>query len=341
MKKFLCLLICILMTLSLFTGCGASSKSQEMDSAGMMDNEMQYSSSDMAVEESAPQEPGWTTSGNRGEPEEAPNASEGDSDAAQTEKIIYTANLGVETREFDQSVAAIEAMVEEFGGYIQDSSINGDSWYNEDGTTSVINRYAWYTVAVPVESFEKFLQKTGEVGNVTSESRSAENITSQYTDTEARIKSLEVQEERLLAMMEEATDIESLVTLEARLSEVTYEIESYERQLQNWDRRVAYSTVTLELWEVASYTQTAPVNRSFGEKLTDALSDGWHGFVRSAEGFVLWGAEALPMLIVLAVIVAVVLLVTGKLRKHRKAKKTAPPEPAEPPKDEPKQGTDN
>lgn len=324
MKKFLCLLICVFMVLSLFAGCGASSEAS--DTATVEMNTME--SADAAEEEIAVEESGWMTTASQSEAAE-PTA---ESDMAVTDKIIYTADLSVETREFDKAVAALETMIAECGGYIQDSSVVGDTWYNEDGTTSVVNRYAWYTLAVPVESFEAFLKQTGEIGNVTSESRSADNITSQYTDTEARLASLEVQEERLLAMMEEATDIESLIALEERLSEVTYEIESYERTLQDWDRQVAYSTVTVNLCEVATYTQTASVTRSYGEQMKDALADGWTGFVRSTQNFTLWAAEAWPTLIILAVIVVVVLTATRKFRKNKK--KTAPPEPAEEKKDE-------
>ena len=339
MKRSLCLLLSILMLFMLFAGCGAS-KMEASDSASV--EMMNTSQSSGAVRGD---EYGWVDWVEPGESEQydmeestAEEPAVADPAAEETtdvgEKIIYTANLAVETREFDESVTSVEAMVEAFGGYIQDSSISGDSWYREDGSTTVINRYAWYTVAVPVESFEDFLKQAGGIGNVTSESRSAENITSQYTDIEARIQSLEVQEERLLAMMEEATDIETLVTLEARLSEVTYEIEAYERQLQNWDRRVAYSTITIELWEVANYTQTAAVTRTYSEKLTDALSDGWNGFVRGTGDFVLFLAESLPMLVLLIAVFVAGLVSVRKFRKNRRKKVKVEEKPKENPDDQ-------
>lgn len=328
MKKIVCFLLCGVFALALFSGCGASSKS--MDSA-MNQSISTAPSEEITMEEEA----GWVDAA---EPEEVKETDEKlergeddatDSDETVREKVIYTASLSVETKKFDQATASIEAMVETYGGYIQDSTISGDSWYNDDGTTTVVNRYAWYTLAVPVESFEEFLRQAGEIGNVTAENRNAENVTSQYMDTEARLQSLEVQEERLLAMMKETDDIESLIALEERLSEVTYEMESYERKLQNWDRRIAYSTVNVELREVASYTQTAAVNRSFVEKLTDALSDGWTTFVYGAEDFVLGIAEGLPMLVILAVVILLVLVVGKKLYNRKKAKQDAAASPAE------------
>lgn len=321
MKKGIAVLLALLLLLSL-VGCGAKYASTAGDMA-----------MEVPAEEPAAPEPdynGWDAVTE--EAVESPEAESGGGAepdaAAMAEKIIYSANLSAETTEFDAAVAAIESMIAESGGYIQSSNVSGDTRYNDDGTTSVVNRYASYTVAVPSEKFEDFLSQSGAIGNVTSLNRSAENITSRYTDTETRIASLKVQEERLLAMMEGTGDLESLIALEERLSEVTYEIESYQRDLNNWDRRVAYSTVSIDLWEVSVYTPTVPVTRTFGEKLGDAFSDGWKSFTRGVQSLILVLAELLPNLVLLAVIVLAVVFGVRVVRKRRAAKraKTAKPE---------------
>ena len=314
MKKGIAVLLALLLLLSL-VGCGAKSEFSTSDMAMEVPAEEpaapmpDYEGWDVITEEEA--EPAEAESGTAAEPD----------DATVAEKIIYSASLSAETTAFDTAIASIESMVTESGGYIQSSNVSGDTRYNDDGTTSVVNRYASYTVAVPSEKFEDFLNQTGTIGNVTNLSRSAENITSRYTDTEARISSLKVQEERLLAMMEESGDLESLIALEQRLSEVTYEIESYQRELNDWDRRVAYSTVSIDLWEVSVYTPTVPVTRTFGEKLGDAFSDGWRGFVRGLQNLVLLLAELLPNLVLLSVIVLAVVFGIRTIRKRRAAKR--------------------
>ena len=324
MKKGIAVLLALLLLLSL-VGCGAKGELSTSDMAMEVPAEEpaapmpDYEGWDVITEEEAEAEPAEAESGTAAEPD----------DATVAEKIIYSASLSAETTAFDTAIASIESMVTESGGYIQSSNVSGDTRYNDDGTTSVVNRYASYTVAVPSEKFEDFLNQTGTIGNVTNLNRSAENITSRYTDTEARIESLKVQEERLLAMMEESGDLESLIALEQRLSEVTYEIESYQRDLNNWDRRVAYSTVSIDLWEVSVYTPTVPVTRTFGEKLGDAFSDGWRGFVRGLQNLVLLLAELLPNLVLLAVIVLAVVFSVRTFRKRRaatRAKKATKPD---------------
>ena len=241
------------------------------------------------------------------------------------EKIIYTGHVYMETTAFDEAVAALDHAVAQYGGFVQDSSVSGNAQYNDDGSTVICDRWAYYTVRIPTDKFSDFMALTEGIGNVINSSRNAQNVTSQYTDYEARLESLYTQEERLLAMLEESGDLESLITLEARLSEVRYEIESIERNLRNLDQKLAFSTVNLELREVEIYTPTATVQRTFGEKLSDAFADGWKGFVRGVQRFILWFAEALPGLVLWAVIIGGGVLTFFGVKKRivRKKKKAA------------------
>ena len=255
-----------------------------------------------------------------------------DSVADYTAKIIYTASVSIETTEFDKAVAALESQVQKIGGFVESSNVTGDTQYNSDGTTSIVNRWAYYTVRIPCEQFEAFLHETEGFGNVTSTSRDAQNVTSAYTDYEARLSSLNTQEERLLDMLSKSEDVETLIALEQRLSDVRYEIESIERSLRNYDMQIKYSTVDLDLREVEVYTPTVPVRRTFSQKLSDSLSDGWTGFTRGVQNIILGLASALPALILLAVIVIVVIVLVKNARKKRRAKFAAQQEPPQEPK---------
>ena len=149
------------------------------------------------------------------EAEEAPAGSpESQGGAADiTEKIIYSAYVSIETTDFDASVFGLEQKIRSLGGFVENSNVSGDTRWNNDGTTSVVNRWAYYTFRIPAEKFEYFLQLTHTYGNVLSTSRSAQNVTSSYTDFEARLSSLNTQEERLLDMLSKSTDVETVVLL--------------------------------------------------------------------------------------------------------------------------------
>lgn len=239
------------------------------------------------------------------------------------DKMIYSANLEIQTTEYDAAIAALESSVTAFGGFVEQSNTYGDIRYNDDGTSRVVNRMADYVVRVPAKRFQEFLSQADGLGNVLSCNRYAENVTSHYTDQEARLASLYTQEERLLSMLEKSEDVESLIALEERLADVRYEIESIERNLRNLDRRIAYSSVTISLHEVEIYTPTKPVQRTFGEKLSDALTDGWRSFSRGLQYFLIDLVYALPGIILFLLIAGAAVLIALRLRKKHKAKKAA------------------
>jgi hypothetical protein len=243
-----------------------------------------------------------------------------------TKKIIYSANLQIETTDFDAALRAVDKLVADRGGFVADSSVWGDPDYQPDGSVRVVNRNASYTLRVPAGQFEAALAQAGTIGNVLSTSRQAQNVTSQFTDNEARLDSLETQEKRLLAMVDKATDVDVLVTLEERLSDVRYQIEDLQRTLKNMQMDVDYSTISMSVREVAVYTPTAGVRRSFGQKIADAFSDGWHSFGRTMQNAAVFLVGALPVLLVLAVLaVVVILIVKASGRKNARKRKTPPP----------------
>ena len=86
------------------------------------------------------------------EAEEAPAGSpESQGGAADiTEKIIYSAYVSIETTDFDASVSGLEQKIRSLGGFVENSNVSGDTRWNNDGTTSVVNRWAYYTLVLPL-----------------------------------------------------------------------------------------------------------------------------------------------------------------------------------------------
>ena len=322
MKKRNSILALLLAFLLLFSACGAKTESAAAEEAPAAKPEVWVE--EAPAEEAIEMEMAdFSTSSANG----SSDAMTVEEVQTYAEKIIYSGYVNMETTYFDDAVNALDRAVKEYGGFVQDSSVNGWSRDNGDGTFTIMDRSAHYVVRIPSAKFDAFMALTQGIGNVTSSSRNAENVTSQYTDYEARLSSLYTQEERLLAMLEQSGDLESLITLEARLSKVRYEIESIERNLRNLDQKLSYSTVTLDIREVEVYTPTVTVQRTFGEKLADAFADGWNGFVRGLQRFILWFAEALPALILWAVIlgggVIVFFRVKKRIRRKAEAKQQA------------------
>lgn len=338
-NKILALLLACLLVAGMLGGCGASEKSADMatdmvyaetsaaaaPAAAAPENntkaEVDYDEAMDAVEE-VETETVLTTVGYSDDAEAGGSASVTQT-ASISAKIIYSADLSIQTTEFDRSVSALERNVKDFGGFVESSDTSGNISYESDGSTNIVDRWAYYTVRIPAEKFEEFLNLSGGLGNVINSSRYAENVTSRYTDNEARLSSLRTQEERLLSMLEKSEDVESLIALEERLADVRYETESIERTLRNLDMQISYSTVSITLNEVEKYTPSVPVKRTFGEKLANSLKNGWDNFADGIKYMILDLAYGLPGLILFLVIAAACVIVLVKLRRKYKAKKAA------------------
>ena len=185
--------------------------------------------------------------------------------------------------------------------------------------------------ASPPPGSRSFSIRPRGIGNVTSISRYAENVTSQYTDYEARLSSLRTQEERLLSMLEKSEDVESLIALEQRLADVRYELESIERNLKNLDLPISYSTITLNLQEVEIYTPTVPVQKKLRRKSSRARSPTAGGASSAAfsTSALTWPRCCRGLVLFVLIVFALFLLVRKIVRKtkaRRDAKKLPAPQ---------------
>ena len=302
MKKLLALILAILMTLSL-CACGSSYKSSSADgavnTAASQAAESYYASdaAPMAAMEEADYEYdgdfGFSAAAKRDDSGEAKSS---DAPEVDPEKIIYSSDVTVETTDFEDTIAKVEALVKTYGGWIESSSVNGANYYDTSrGYTR--NRSASYSLRIPSNRFIELMGSLSDLGNIPYSHTYTENVTAQYYDVQARLTAYEAQETRLLEMMELAETVEDVIALESRLSELRYQIESLQSTLNNWDRRVSYSSIYLEINEVKAYTPEPERRISYGEELLGALQDGLEAVGSFFKEALVILAACLPMLI--------------------------------------------
>lgn len=233
--------------------------------------------------------------------------------ASQDRMVITTVFLSMQTMEFDAGVEDIQAIVEEYGGFIQSSYVEGQRMFDTYGT-----RRADFTARIPSEKLQTFIANMDEKFNVINKQQSGEDITDSYYDSQARLNTLKVQEERLLAMLETAGELEYLLQVERELANVRYEIESLNSALTRMENYVALSTVNLSLEEVVKYTPVDPAPATFGERFLQTVSDSLRSFSLSMQNLLLGIVWLLPFLIVLAILLIIVFVIFRKVRKNRK-----------------------
>ena len=229
-----------------------------------------------------------------------------DRQASTSPKIIYTANLTLESKDYDTARAALDAALNDAGGYLESSSE-----YSDVGSSRSVN----LTFRVPEENYQSFLDAVVQAGNVTYKSQQAEDVTTQYMDIEARLDSLKEQRARLQELKASADNLSDLLQIESSLSDVQYQLESYQSQLDWYSRQVECCTVYLSLEEVQTYT---PVEEGFGSRIQNALREGWSGFVETVQSAAVFLVGHWPFLVVGAV--CGVIFYKVRHPKHKKQK---------------------
>ena len=235
---------------------------------------------------------------------------------ADTRKIIKNVSMTLEALEFDKAVEDIKSSALSQGGYIENSYVSGRSinqQYNQ--------RYASFTIRVPADKLSFYVNTLNEAYNLLNINETASDITDRYYDTEARLKSLVTQEERLLSMLEGATELQYMLEVERNLADVRYQIENYYSTLTRYDNQVSMSTVTIELQEVVKYQEITEPPKTFGQRLSSAISGSWNNFVFGLQDFTIDFTYALPGLLTFCVIVGFIVFIFVSLAKRRKKKK--------------------
>ena len=226
-----------------------------------------------------------------------------DRQASTSPKIIYTANLTLESKDYDTARAALDAALNDAGGYLESSSE-----YSDVGSSRSVN----LTFRVPEENYQSFLDAVAQAGNVTYKSQQAEDVTTQYMDIEARLSNLTAQRTRLQELQASAENLADLLEIESSLSDVQYQIESWQSQLDWYSQQVSCSTVYLSLDEVKEYT---PTEGSYLSQLSSALRNGWSGFVSGLQQLTVWVVGVWPLLTLMAAAALIVHLVRRRTRK--------------------------
>lgn len=253
------------------------------------------------------------------------NTPQAPQDALAGRKLIKNVNLNVETEQFDTLVPNLEQRVTALGGYIEDmSSYSRNDQYSSDYVGTKYLRYASMTVRIPKENLGAFLEEVGEQSNIVSRSENVVDVTLQYVDLESHKKALTAEQDRLIELMEQAETVEDIITIEGRLSEVRYQLESMESQLRTYDNKIDYSTVYLSIDEVERYTPTEEITT--GERIKNGFVDSLRGVGRGISNFAIWFVVNIPYLVVWAVVIIIIVLIVkiiGKVMAKRNAKRAA------------------
>ena len=307
-KKLLALLLALMVTASVLTGCGASSKSVATDyampeAAAPMEN-AKYEMADEVTLSSV--------AGGAGVAEEAQT----------NQKLIRRVHISAETEDLETLLGSLTAQVRALDGYIENQEL-----YNGSAYSSYRHRSANLTIRIPAAKLDAFIGEVHSVSNVVSYNESQEDVTLTYVSTESRIKALETEQERLLELLSQAENMSDLLEIESRLTDVRYELENVTSQLRVLANKVDYATVDLYIDQVKVYTEVEEqtVWQRIGSGFKQNLSDLGEWLT----DFFVWLVTYSPQLVIFALIAVVAIRLLRRRNKKRQEqwkKRMAPPQ---------------
>lgn len=291
LRRYSALLLAAVLVAALFSGCG---QSQSARPEAMAPNAM-------AEEMEADKALGAETGG-------------ADLPMPENRKWVITIHMSAETENLDPLLEGVLEQVEALEGYVQDQSIQNGSAYAQRRYRS-----AQLTLRIPAEKVDGFLSHMEEISNVVSHSRTMEDITLQYVDTETRRKALDTEEKRLLELMEQAQTMSDLLEIEGRLTDVRYEKEKVIARMRTFDNQVDYATIYLSLDEVREYT---PVEEpTLWQRISGGFMDSLKGVGEGILNLFVWILASLPYLLVWGAVITGAVILIRRIRRKRKTGK--------------------
>lgn len=272
----------MMLMFSLFLLLAGCSSNEKDDSASESQDEKAESKMDASI------------SGNKVQEEAAEK--EGMTDER---KVIHQAQLELKVKNLEKAQMKIENKVAEYGGYVVESNVYREDEELVEGTI---------TVRVPEAHFQDFLTDSeGEASEVVGRNVTGQDVTEQYVDLKARLKSKRAVEERLLAFMKDAEKTEDLLKISSDLAVVQEEIEQLTGQIKYLENQTSYSTVTITLSQdriVVPGIDNKELNT--WERTKKQLATSVNLLLKAGSGIIVFIIGNLPILIILGGAVAVV-----------------------------------
>ena len=185
--------------------------------------------------------------------------------AATTRLLVYHADVRLKTAAMPRAMARLDSLVRRSGGYFSaatETHADGE-WRQET------------TIRVPPTRFQGLLSGLSGLGTIEEKKLSTDDVTAEHADVAARLQTKRAVERQYTGLLSKAQKIKDILDIEEKLGEVREEIEATESRLKTLNSEVAYSTITLTLYQpLPQSVPDAPVV-SLGSRTVEAFYGGW------------------------------------------------------------------
>lgn len=188
---------------------------------------------------------------------------------ATEHKIIKNAEMIIESDTPNEGQRKIGAIAEKHGGFVVISESKQSEAVSQTVASTVVN----VVVRVPAQKFEAAIAEIrGVGGRILHEKTSGRDVTEEYIDLEARIRTKRALEAQFMEIMKQARNISDALEVQTQLANVRTEIEQLEGRRRFLENQSALSTINITLRTPSQVVAAA--TRGFFYDLKTALGDG-------------------------------------------------------------------
>lgn len=232
------------------------------------------------------------------------------------EKIIKDATVVAETKDFINATDSLKSLIKAYNGGIVSSSSSEHASYHDDDE---MIRKSNYTIKIPSEKFDEFLDKLNEYFNITNITTNTEDVTDEYYDLNAIIDTLKSKQEGLRTMLSETDKNMNFGTwkqINDELTDVETQLARCQAQLKLLEGKTAYSTINLSITEVKVLTDTQEI--TFLNEIKNAFDESINFSIDITKGLLILVIYLLPAIVFCAIVSGVVLIVVFCVTRKRK-----------------------
>lgn len=155
--------------------------------------------------------------------------------------VIRTAQLSIQVQEMEAALAQVRAIASRAGGFVSASDTHVENVNNQDRTVANL------TLQVRSDSADSAMSDLRALGKVTAESSGSQDVTDEYVDLDSNLRNLQASESAILKLMDRATQIQDVLSLQRELTNVRGQIERIQGRKTYLERRTDMATITVSL----------------------------------------------------------------------------------------------
>ncbi|MEP6949390.1 MAG: DUF4349 domain-containing protein [Ginsengibacter sp.] len=155
-------------------------------------------------------------------------------------KIIKTAVLKLEVKDFEKCSGIVHKVAKQYGGYIS----------NEEQNQSAEKKESIISIKVPVEQFESLLNQLPSDSDKTIEKKiTTEDVTGEVVDTKSRLQAKEQTRLKYLEFLKQAKNMEDVLKVQGEINNIQEEMESASGRINYLSHQSVYSTINLTFYQ--------------------------------------------------------------------------------------------